>query len=71
MSAEMELGETKITWQKTFREENMHNRSEGQNTLALSAFLLSTLPAPHLKKALVKQMWDSGADVIVSSQSYC
>lgn len=68
MCVDLELGEMEISWQKTFREENMINRSQGQNTLALSAFLLSSLPTPHMKKALVKQMWESGADVLVGNQ---
>lgn len=66
MNQDVELNGMKISWQKTFRQENSVDRLEGRNTLALSAFLLSTLHTPHMKKALVKQMWDSGADVIVS-----
>lgn len=64
--ADIELSGMEISWQKTFRPENLIDRSEGKTTLALSAFLLSTLHTPHMKKALVKQMWESGADVIVS-----
>ena len=34
--------------------------------MALSAFYLSTLPTPLARKAIVKEMWQSGAEVIVS-----
>lgn len=39
---------------------------EGENILALSAFLLATLPTAISRKQLVKRMWESGAHVIVS-----
>ncbi|TFY68588.1 hypothetical protein EVJ58_g906 [Rhodofomes roseus] len=62
---DMDLGGMKISWQKAFREDNVIERAEGRNALALSAFLLSTIPTPLARKALVKQMWESGADVMV------
>ncbi|KZT72933.1 Rsm22-domain-containing protein [Daedalea quercina L-15889] len=62
---DLELGGMNISWQKSFRNENVIGRSEGKNALALSAFLLSSLPTPLAKKTLVKQMWESGAEVMV------
>lgn len=38
---------------------------EGNGVMALSAFMLSSLPTPLARKALVTEMWDSGADTIV------
>jgi hypothetical protein len=42
------------------------NRTQGGDTIALSAFMLSALPAGQARKALVKEMWESGAGVMVS-----
>lgn len=62
---DVELGGLNISWQKSFRDDNVIERSEGKNALALSAFLLSSTPTTHARRALVKQMWESGADVMV------
>ncbi|KAF8665511.1 hypothetical protein AX16_000525 [Volvariella volvacea WC 439] len=61
---DVNLGDSNISWQKTFREENKMPLSEGHDVLALSAFMLTTL-TPLARKALVKEMWESGAHVIV------
>jgi len=58
-------GKIQVTWQKTFREENVVPRGSGHDALALSAFMLSALPNPVAQKEMVKEMWDSGADTIV------
>lgn len=39
---------------------------DGASTLAISAFVLSQLPTPANKKQIVKEMWNSSAEVIVS-----
>ena len=41
------------------------SRPEGKEVVALSAFTLSSLPESRLRKQQVKEMWESGADVIV------
>lgn len=41
------------------------NRTQGSDTLALSAFMLSALPTAQARKILVKEMWESGAEVMV------
>ncbi|KAF7436331.1 37S ribosomal protein S22 [Pleurotus ostreatus] len=61
----LDLGALSLSWQKCFQEGDKVQGSLGHNTLALSAFTLSSLPTPIARKALVKEMWESGADVIV------
>lgn len=61
----LDLGALSLSWQKSFQEGDKVQGSLGHNTLALSAFTLSSLPTPIARKALVKEMWESGADVIV------
>lgn len=41
------------------------NRTQGKDTIALSAFMLSALPTDQARKVLVKEMWESGAEMIV------
>lgn len=60
------LGELNVTWQRSFQEHNKRPSEDGNGVLALSAFMLSTLQTPLARKALVKEMWESGADTIVS-----
>lgn len=59
----------KIKWSKGLSDGDYASSSEGQ-TLALSAFHLSSLPTAVARKELIKQMWDSGANVIVSLDPY-
>jgi hypothetical protein len=54
-----------VSWQKSFQEDDRIPRSQAQDVLALSAFSLSSIPAPSSRKALVKAMWESGAHTIV------
>lgn len=54
-----------MSWQKSFKTEDKITREEGWNTVALSAFMLSTLPTSLAKKALAKEMWESGAHTMV------
>ncbi|PCH34122.1 Rsm22-domain-containing protein [Wolfiporia cocos MD-104 SS10] len=58
-------GDLKIVWQKAFHEDDKINLANSEGSLALSAFMLSTLPTPVARKTLVKEMWESGAGVIV------
>ncbi|KAL0577279.1 37S ribosomal protein S22 [Marasmius crinis-equi] len=56
---------TAVSFQRSFREENKTPRSIGHDTLALSAFNLSSLSTDIARKALVKEMWESGAHTLV------
>ncbi|CAA7264757.1 unnamed protein product [Cyclocybe aegerita] len=58
-------GALKLQWQRTFREENILLQEDGPKAMALSAFMLTTLPTSVAQKNLVKEMWDSGAHTIV------
>jgi hypothetical protein len=61
----MKLGDVAISWQTSFHEGNKMPRAEGKKAVALSAFTLSSLPSAQLRKQQLKEMWESGADVIV------
>ena len=54
-----------VSWQKSFQEDDRIPRSQAQDVLALSAFSLSSIPTPSSRRALVKEMWESGAHTIV------
>jgi len=56
-----------VQWQKSFKNDDRVPRSEGQKTLALSAFMLTSQPTPLARKAIVMEMWESGAHTIVCS----
>ncbi|KAF8624223.1 hypothetical protein AX15_005989 [Amanita polypyramis BW_CC] len=60
----IDCGKLQIRWRKSFEKESMIN-GENKEMLALSAFLLSTLSTSVARKMLVKEMWESGAEVIV------
>ncbi|TFK77519.1 Rsm22-domain-containing protein [Pluteus cervinus] len=59
-----QTGELKVSWHRSFQGGDILDLN-GRDTLALSAFLLTTLPTPLARKALIKEMWESGAHVIV------
>ncbi|KAH6916649.1 3-methyl-2-oxobutanoate hydroxymethyltransferase [Coprinopsis sp. MPI-PUGE-AT-0042] len=55
-----------IQFRKNFLvEEDQTSQETGTKTLALAAFTLSSLPTTIARKALVKQMWESGAHTLV------
>ncbi|KAF8347029.1 mitochondrial small ribosomal subunit Rsm22-domain-containing protein [Amanita rubescens] len=58
----IDCGKLRIHWQKSFRKESY---SDNKQTIALSAFFLSTLSTPIARKKLVKEIWESGAEVMV------
>ncbi|KAI0334478.1 hypothetical protein GY45DRAFT_1318524 [Cubamyces sp. BRFM 1775] len=62
---DIDMGGLGVSWQKSFHEDNVTERAEGANVLAMSAFLISSLPSPIERKALVQEMWDSGAEVMI------
>jgi ribosomal protein RSM22 (predicted rRNA methylase) len=64
------LGKTQISWQRNWREDNIFSPEDARNSLALSAFTLSSLPTDLARKQLVKEMWQSGAEVLVSLYNY-
>jgi ribosomal protein RSM22 (predicted rRNA methylase) len=54
------------TPERTETQESTHEHSQPkQETIALSAFALSSLPSALARKQLVKEIWESGADTIV------
>ena len=56
-----------IAWQRKFHHDSFAQTRDGSSTIAISAFFLSTLRTSLQRKSLVKEMWESGADTIVSS----
>jgi hypothetical protein len=62
---DVDLGSLSISWQRSFKDNDKIQRSEGQDTVALSAFMLTSLSTTVARKALVKEMWESGAHVMV------
>ncbi|GLB35731.1 putative mitochondrial small ribosomal subunit Rsm22 [Lyophyllum shimeji] len=61
----IDTGNLSMLWQKSFKADDQIPRSEGHDAIALSAFMLTSLPTPQMRKALVKEMWESGAHVMV------
>ncbi|KAJ6623097.1 mitochondrial small ribosomal subunit Rsm22-domain-containing protein [Mycena sp. CBHHK59/15] len=61
----IDAGPLRVSWHKSFREDDIIPRSEGHYTVALSAFMLTSLPTHVARKALIKEMWSSGAHVLV------
>ncbi|KAJ7070608.1 mitochondrial small ribosomal subunit Rsm22-domain-containing protein [Mycena amicta] len=62
---DIDTGPLRISWRKSLRDEDVVPRSEGHYTVALSAFMLTSLPTHVARKALIKEMWSSGAHVLV------
>ncbi|GJE86251.1 Rsm22-cox11 tandem protein [Phanerochaete sordida] len=60
-----DVGGVSVSWQRTFHEENKLPRVDGGDVLALCAFALSAMPNAVARKKLVKEMWESGADIMV------
>ncbi|TFK26729.1 3-methyl-2-oxobutanoate hydroxymethyltransferase [Coprinopsis marcescibilis] len=54
-----------VKFHKTFSQDERGEAEQANKTIALSAFVLSTLPTTLARKALVKEMWESGADTLV------
>jgi hypothetical protein len=63
---DVDIGPLSTSWKKIWHEEDKMNRTKGGDTIALSAFMLSALPTAQARKTLVKEMWESGAGVMVS-----
>ncbi|EIW64053.1 mitochondrial 37S ribosomal protein RSM22 [Trametes versicolor FP-101664 SS1] len=62
---DVEMGSLDVAWRRAFHEDNVLTRADGSDVLAVSAFLLSSIPTPVERKALVTEMWESGAEVMV------
>jgi hypothetical protein len=54
-----------VRWQKSFKEEDKLLQEAAEKTIALSAFMLTTLPNSMAQRALVEEMWASGAHTII------
>lgn len=61
--------ELSVEHKKSIQEADYITREDGQNTLGLSAFVLSSLSNPLQRKQMVKEMWESGAHTLVSHLS--
>lgn len=64
---DVDYGSLSATWQKSWQEDDNMSRTQGKVTIALSAFMLSALPTDQARKVLVKEMWESGSEMIVIS----
>ncbi|TCD70126.1 37S ribosomal protein S22 [Steccherinum ochraceum] len=64
LTADVDLGSTTVSWNKTFHSAEKPVRSAGE-IVAISAFTMSALPTPLKRKAMVKEMWESGAETII------
>ncbi|KAJ7508658.1 Rsm22-domain-containing protein [Mycena galericulata] len=62
---DIDPGPLRVSWHKSLRENDVIPRSEGHYTVALSAFMLTSLPTYVARKALIKEMWSSGAHVLI------
>ncbi|KAG6880863.1 hypothetical protein C0992_002482, partial [Termitomyces sp. T32_za158] len=60
----IDVGNLSLRWKKSFKDEDQVPQSQGRDTIALSAFMLTSLPTAQHRKALVKEMWESGAHVM-------
>lgn len=54
-----------VSWQKSFHSDNTPQVHAGSGTVAITAFFLSMLNTPLQRKALIEEMWESGAETIV------
>ncbi|KAJ4485621.1 mitochondrial small ribosomal subunit Rsm22-domain-containing protein, partial [Lentinula aciculospora] len=62
---DLKFSNLSVTWQRAFHDDDRVSRVLGQDTLALSAFNLSSLPTNLARKSLVKEMWESGASTLI------
>lgn len=62
-------GSASIKWAKGLGDGPCFPLSEG-HTLALNAFQLSSLPNGIARKQVVKQMWESGASILVCNSTF-
>lgn len=66
-SLDVKMGGISTSWNKGFSDEHNLATGHGQGTVAISAFHLSEAKGDVERKDLVKQMWNSGAETIVST----
>ena len=66
LQLDIDLGSRTVNWGNRHDQSKQWEHNDKSHTLALSAFYLSSLKTIASKKELVKEMWDSGAEVIVS-----
>ena len=55
-----------VSWQRKLHPDGIPQTHDGRSTVAISAFFLSTLHTPLKRKALIEEIWGSGAETIVS-----
>ena len=61
----MKLGAKDLRWNRGLASSEFAEKSDA-NAVALSAFYLSFLPNEAARKEVINQVWNSGADVMVS-----
>ncbi|PFH52318.1 hypothetical protein AMATHDRAFT_140364 [Amanita thiersii Skay4041] len=61
----VDFGPLNIRWQRSFKQHDNVDMTDHRHTLALSAFLLSSLSTALARRTVIKEMWESGADVMV------
>jgi ribosomal protein RSM22 (predicted rRNA methylase) len=54
-----------VRWQKSFKAGDKLLHPAAESAIAISAFMLTTLPTSMAQRALVEEMWASGAHTIV------
>ena len=64
--SDVKLDGISTDWNKGFSDEYTLSARQGQNAVAISAFHLSEAKNDIERKDIVKQMWNSGAETIVS-----
>ncbi|KAF5392572.1 hypothetical protein D9757_002254 [Collybiopsis confluens] len=62
---DIKSGDLTVRWQKAFHEDDTIPQDLDQDTIALSAFNLSSQPTNIARKTLVKEMWNSGAQTLI------
>lgn len=60
-----EVGTSEISWRRSLPAKELDIAPRSRDILALSAFTLSSLPTPLARKAVVQEMWESDADVMI------
>ncbi|KIM47590.1 hypothetical protein M413DRAFT_416605 [Hebeloma cylindrosporum] len=58
-------GGLNVRWKKAFKEEDKILQDDASKTIALSSFMMTTLPTSMAQKTMIQEMWDSGAHTMV------
>ncbi|CAK5280377.1 unnamed protein product [Mycena citricolor] len=61
----VDTGAMRVSWRKSLADHDTVPRSEGHYTVAISAFMLTSLTTHVARKQMIKEMWASGAHVMI------